>query len=155
MREAKCYDVKMKIHIVTVGTPKLEYAKAGWQEYTSRLQHYHQLRVTHIADKHNDADHFLTAVKSGGSAYVVALTIDGPQLTSHELAAFLDTRAQQAQELCLLVGGPDGLPQQVIEAANQQLGLSALTFPHDLAMVILAESLYRASTINSNQPYHR
>lgn len=145
----------MKIHIVTVGAPKLEYAKAGWQEYIGRLQHYHQVRVTHIADKHNDAEHLLAAGKNGGSSYVVALTIDGPQFSSHQLAAFLDKRAQQAQELCLLIGGPDGLPQSVINTADRELGLSALTFPHDLAMVVLAESLYRASTISSNQPYHR
>lgn len=145
----------MKIHIITVGSPKLDYAKAGWQEYLGRLQHYHQIRVTHIADKHNDADHLLQASRTSTAPYVVALTIDGPQQTSHQLAAFVDKRAQQAQELCFIIGGPDGLPQAVIDQANQELGLSALTFPHDLAMVVLAESLYRASTINSRHPYHR
>ncbi|MBC7707941.1 23S rRNA (pseudouridine(1915)-N(3))-methyltransferase RlmH [Polaromonas sp.] len=142
----------MKIHIVTVGAPKLAYAKAGWEEYIGRLLHYHQVRITHIADKHNDTEHLLAVTKG---CYLVVLTIDGPQYSSHELAKFLDRRAQAGQELCLMIGGPDGLPPEVINAANQQLGLSSLTFPHDLAMVVLAESLYRASTINDNQPYHR
>ena len=142
----------MKIHIVTVGAPKLDYAKAGWDEYTGRLKHYHQLSVSHIPDKHNTADHLLALTKGN---YVVVLTVDGPQFTSHELAKFLDQRAQLGPEVCFMIGGPDGLPSAVIKAASQQLGLSRLTFPHDLAMVILAESLYRASTINDNRPYHR
>ena len=142
----------MKIHIVTVGAPKLDYAKAGWDEYIGRLQHYHQLRISHVSDKHNDSEHLLAAAKS---SYLIALTIDGPQYTSHKLASFLEHRAQIGQEVCFMIGGPNGLPGEVIKAANQQLGLSSLTFPHDLAMVVLVESLYRASTINDNQPYHR
>lgn len=142
----------MKINIITIGAPKLDYAKAGWKEYTDRLQHYHQFRATHIADKNNDAPHILSAAKGG---VLIALTIDGPQLSSHELAAFLEQQAQRGQELHFVIGGPDGLPAEVIQAAAKELGLGTLTFPHDLAMVILAEALYRASTINSNQPYHR
>lgn len=142
----------MKIHIVTVGAPKLDYAKAGWDDYISRLHHYHQLRISHVPDKHNDTAHLLAAAKS---SYLVVLTIGGPQYSSHDLASFLERRSQTGQEVCFMIGGPDGLPDGVIKAANQQLGLSSLTFPHDLAMVVLAESLYRASTINENQPYHR
>lgn len=143
----------MRLHIVTVGTPKLAYAKAGWDEYLSRLKHYHTVRVTHIADKYAyDPAHLLQAC---GSAYKVALVIDGKQFTSHELAAFLDKRALDAREVCLLIGGPEGLPGEVIQQADLQLGLSRLTFPHDLAMVVLLEALYRASTISAGIPYHK
>ena len=142
----------MKLHIITVGAPKLSYAKLGWQEYWSRLQHYHQIRVTHIADKYNDINHFLAAAKG---SYVVALTIDGPQQTSQKLAAFLDAKAHHGREVSFLIGGPEGLPSKVISQADQELGLSQLTFPHDLAMLVLLEALYRASTINANIPYHK
>jgi 23S rRNA (pseudouridine1915-N3)-methyltransferase len=142
----------MKLHLITVGSPKLEYAKAGWDEYTSRLQHYHQVKLTHIPDRHNDAAHLLEAM---GKAYKVVLAIDGEPFNSRTLAAFLDKRAHTAQEICFVIGGPDGLPAEVITAADHRWRLSQLTFPHDLAMVILAESLYRASTISAGQPYHR
>jgi 23S rRNA (pseudouridine1915-N3)-methyltransferase len=142
----------MKLHIVTIGEPKLAYAKAGWQEYLTRLQHYHTVRVTHIADKHNNADCLLQAA---GNAYKVALVIEGKQLSSPELAEFLDKRALDGKELCLLIGGPDGLPTEVITTSDYQWSFSRLTFPHDLAMVILVETLYRASTIGAGQPYHR
>lgn len=142
----------MKLHIITVGEPKLAYARAGWSEYLARLQHMHRVRVTHIADKHNDAEHLLQAA---GGAYKVALVIDAPQFTSSELAQFLEKRAQDAREICFLIGGPEGLPASVVTAADKQWGLSKLTFPHDLAMVVLLEALYRASTITVGHPYHK
>jgi 23S rRNA (pseudouridine1915-N3)-methyltransferase len=145
----------MKIHIVTIGEPKLAYAKAGWEEYIARLRHYHTVKITHISDKNNNDAHILEASQSGTNPYVVALTINGPQLTSQLLAKFMDDKTNQARELCLLIGGPDGLSETVIAKADRCLGLSALTFPHDLAMVVLAEALYRASTLNSGHPYHR
>ncbi|HEX8182108.1 MAG TPA: 23S rRNA (pseudouridine(1915)-N(3))-methyltransferase RlmH [Candidatus Saccharimonadales bacterium] len=142
----------MKIHIITIGEPKLPYARAGWAEYIDRLKHYHTVRITHIADKHNDAGHLLQAT---GQAYSVALVIESTQLSSHELARFIEARNQDGREVTFLIGGPDGLPSEVIAAADMQWSFSRLTFPHDLAMVVLAETLYRASTIAAGQPYHR
>lgn len=142
----------MKIHLVTVGAPKLAYAQHGWEEYRQRLAHYHQLRTTHIPDKHNDAEHLQATI---GAAYLVTLEITGKQLSSPELAAFLEKRALDGRETCFVIGGPEGLPAQITETADFHWSFSQLTFPHDLAMIILLESLYRASTINSGHPYHK
>ena len=143
----------MKIHLLTVGQPKLDYARSGWELYTKRLEHYHTLRITHIPDKHAyDAAYLL---EKAGKNYIVALVIGAPEFNSPQLAQFLQERALASQEVCFIIGGPEGLPQQVIEAAHKQWGLSTLTFPHDLAMVITAEALYRASTISAGQPYHK
>ncbi len=142
----------MKIHIITIGSPKLAYAQAGFEEYLGRLKHYHSVRVTHIADKWNDTEHIRSAV---GDAYTVALEIDAAQFSSHELAHFIESRNQIGLEVAFLIGGPDGLPGAIRSGADKQLGFSKLTFPHDLAMVILVEALYRASTIAAGQPYHR
>jgi len=143
----------MKLHVITVGEPKLAYARAGWQEYLQRLRHYHQVRVTHVPDKRAyDAAYLL---QTTSNAYTVALVIEGRQLSSPELAAFLEKRALDSKEVCFLVGGPEGLPTAVRDATDVQWSFGQLTFPHDLAMVILAESLYRASTITAGQPYHK
>lgn len=142
----------MKIHIITIGKPKLPYAIIGWDEYWSRLSHYHQLQVSHINDKNNNYKSIQPIIKNN---YVVALEITGKQLTSYELATFLEKRAIIDSNICFIIGGPDGLPKEIIKQANFLWSFSHLTFPHDLAMVILLESLYRASTIISNQPYHR
>lgn len=148
-----CYDRVMKLHLITVGEPKLAYARSGWEEYRRRLQHYHQVQVTHISDKYAyDTDYIL---KAAGNSYKVALVIDGAQFSSPELAAFLEKRALEGRVVSLLIGGPEGLPEAVRDAADFQWSFSKLTFPHDLAMVILLESLYRASTISAGQPYHK
>ena len=143
----------MKLHLITIGEPKLAYAQAGWQEYSKRLSRYHDVRVSHLADKWaNDSKRILQAV---GSAYLVALVINGEELSSETLATFLTKRALEGKEVCFVIGGPDGLPAEVIERAAYAWSFSKLTFPHDLAMVVLAEALYRASTIAADHPYHR
>lgn len=143
----------MKLHLITIGEPKLTYARAGFQEYLGRLKHYHSMRVTHIADKYNDTEHILQA--AGDGSYKVALVIDAKQFSSPELATFIESRNQDGREVACLIGGPDGLPPEVIAACDMKWSFSRLTFPHDLAMVVLAETLYRASTIAAGQPYHR
>lgn len=142
----------MKINIITIGEPKLAYARAGWSEYVERLKHYHTLRVTHIADKHNDAEHILRAASA---TYKVGLVIEAEQFSSPELASFIEQHNQDGREVAFLIGGPDGLPSEVIQVCDRQWSFSRLTFPHDLAMVVLVETLYRASTIAAGQPYHR
>lgn len=141
----------MKIHVITIGSPKLAYAKAGWDEYLKRLGHYHQVRVTHIADKHNDSAHLQAAV---GNSFVVGLVIKGQEFSSPSLAAFLEKRALDGRETSFVIGGPDGLPDDIISQLDVSWSFGALTYPHDLAMLMLLESLYRASTINAGQPYH-
>lgn len=143
----------MKIHIVTVGSPKLSYAKQGWAEYLKRLGRYHTVRVTHVADKRAYDASFL--LQTAGSAHKVALVIDGPQFSSPELAHFLDELSLEGREICFLIGGPEGLPQEVIDNSDSKWSFSKLTFPHDLAMVVLLESLYRASSISAGHPYHK
>jgi 23S rRNA (pseudouridine1915-N3)-methyltransferase len=142
----------MKLHIITIGKPKLSYAKQGWEEYLGRLQRYHTVRVTHLADKY--ADDSSKIIETSGDSYRVGLIIEGEQLTSRQLAAFLDVRALEAKEVCFIIGGPDGLPALVQAAMDFQWSLGKLTLPHDLAMVNLAEALYRASTISAGTPYH-
>jgi 23S rRNA (pseudouridine1915-N3)-methyltransferase len=143
----------MKLHIITIGKPKLAYARAGWEEYIGRLQRYHTVRVTHLADKYaSDANKIL---ETAGQSYRIVLEIEGQQLTSPQLAAFLQKRELEGREVSCIIGGPEGLPKEVIEQADYQLSFGKLTFPHDLAMVVLAETLYRASTILAGTPYHK
>jgi 23S rRNA (pseudouridine1915-N3)-methyltransferase len=107
-----------------------------------------------LADKH--AYDAAAILQAAGSAHKVALVIDGGrEYSSPELAYALEQRTQTGQEVCYIIGGPKGLPPAVIEACDARWSFSKLTFPHDLAMVILAEALYRASTITAGHPYHK
>lgn len=142
----------MKIHVITIGSPKLEYAKLGWQEYLRRLKRYESVEITHLPDKKNEPKYILEAA---GKAYKVALSIDGTQLSSPELANFLQAHILENKEMAFLIGGPEGLQKEVLDKCDVTLSFSRLTFPHDLAMVILMEALYRAATINAGLPYHK
>jgi 23S rRNA (pseudouridine1915-N3)-methyltransferase len=141
----------MKLHIITVGSPKLSYAKLGWEEYWKRLGHYHQLRVTHIADRHTTIASLQAAI---GTSTSVGLVINGQQFSSPGLASFLEKRALDGKEVSFIIGGPDGIPLPLQDKLNYQWSFGSLTYPHDLAMVMLLESLYRASTISAGLPYH-
>lgn len=143
----------MKLHIVTVGKPKLPYATQGWSDYLTRLQRLHTVRITHLADKYADDVAKFQEVTAG--TYTVALEITGKDLTSHQLADFLTKRELEAREVTFVIGGPDGLPQAIRTGADYQWSLSRLTLPHDLAMVVTLEALFRASTIKAGLPYHR
>jgi 23S rRNA (pseudouridine1915-N3)-methyltransferase len=143
----------MKIHLVTVGKPKLDYAKLGFEDYLGRLKRLHTVRLTQLGDKYaDDAAKFRETV---AGTYVVVLEITGSDLDTHALATFLQARELESREVSFVIGGPDGLPQTVRESADTRWSLSRLTLPHDLAMVVTAEALFRASTLNAGLPYHR
>jgi 23S rRNA (pseudouridine1915-N3)-methyltransferase len=85
---------------------------------------------------------------------VVALQVKGRALTSEELAAFIQ-RQSHVREICFCIGGPDGLAPEVDSRASLRWSISALTLPHALVRVVIAEALYRAVTIIKGHPYHR
>ena len=143
----------MKLHIITVGKPKLAYAQSGWDEYLGRLNRLHQVRVTQISDKYAYDAGKLAGAQQG--SYKVVLEITGKQFTSEALAGELTRLELLGKEISFLIGGPEGLPKTVRDSADMQWSFSKLTLPHDLAMVTLLEALYRASTINAGLPYHK
>jgi 23S rRNA (pseudouridine1915-N3)-methyltransferase len=125
----------------------------GWEEYVNRLQRLHTVRISQLHDKYtDDADKILA--ETTGTIRVV-LEILGKEYTSEDLATFLVARELESREVSFIIGGPDGLPTAVRETADYQWSLGRLTLPHDLAMVVTLEALYRASTINAHLPYHR
>ncbi|HZE61248.1 MAG TPA: 23S rRNA (pseudouridine(1915)-N(3))-methyltransferase RlmH, partial [Burkholderiales bacterium] len=76
-------------------------------------------------------------------------------MTTSGLARWLELRRQDGRDVAFLIGGADGLAGETKRGAEATLRLSALTLPHGLARVLLAEQLYRAASILENHPYHR
>lgn len=143
----------MKLRLVTIGKPKLHYAQLGWNEYLWRLVKFHQVEVKHLGDKY--ADDAAKILEATSGTYRVAMVIDAKTMRSHDLALFLKKRELDAKVMSFVIGGPEGLPAEVIDKADYHWSLSPLTFPHDLAMVVTLEAIYRASTINAGIPYHK
>jgi 23S rRNA (pseudouridine1915-N3)-methyltransferase len=86
---------------------------------------------------------------------VIALDVRGNSWSTEELAVRLHDWLGSGRDVALLVGGPDGLSAACLARADLKWSLSALTYPHSLVRVVLAEQLYRAWTINTGHPYHR
>ena len=86
---------------------------------------------------------------------LVVLDVLGNPITTMKLSSMLESWMQQGQDVSIIIGGPDGLSDELLSAASLKLSLSALTFPHPLVRVILLEQIYRAWSILNNHPYHR
>lgn len=90
-----------------------------------------------------------------GNEKIVVLDVKGKPLTTESLAVLVGDWQMAAQDIAILIGGPDGLDQRFLTGKYQKLSLSGLTMPHPLVRLLLIEQIYRALAINSNHPYHR
>ena len=86
---------------------------------------------------------------------LVVLDVLAKPVTTMNFSSMLDTWMQQGQDISIVIGGPDGVSNELLSQARQKISLSTLTFPHPLVRVILLEQIYRAWSILNNHPYHR
>ncbi|MFV9616818.1 MAG: 23S rRNA (pseudouridine(1915)-N(3))-methyltransferase RlmH [Gammaproteobacteria bacterium] len=89
------------------------------------------------------------------NSLLVVLDVLGKPVTTINFSSMLDIWLQQGQDISIVIGGPDGVSDELLSQARQKISLSALTFPHPLVRVILLEQIYRAWSILNNHPYHR
>jgi 23S rRNA (pseudouridine1915-N3)-methyltransferase len=155
----------MKLTLVSVGTRMPVWVEAGVAEYQKRLPREFELTVVEIPlsqrSKTTNLPHAIAkegeaCLKVVGSGdYLVALDVKGKLLTTEQWAARLGQLRDEGRNVSLLVGGPDGLAPACLAAADASWSLSALTFPHPVVRVIVAEQLYRVWSLLSHHPYHR
>jgi len=138
---------------------------AGYQEYSKRLPRECSLQLTEIPPaKRNKSLTPDQARQQEGKAMlaalpkdclVVALDVPGRSWGTEELSKRLQGWLAGGRDVALLVGGPDGLSKDCLARADLRWSLSALTYPHALVRVVVAEQLYRAWTLGTGHPYHR
>ena len=139
----------MRYHVVAVGRLRQAALRATADEYVKRLGRY-----THIEEREvKDEARLSGAIPQ--RARLVALSRTGEAWSSAELAEWTAVWDQEGRDVAFAIGGADGLPSPVLSSAERVWSLSALTFPHELARVIVLEQLYRAFTIRRGEPYHR
>ena len=159
----------MNITIIGVGKIKEKYLKLGIDEFSKRLTKYCKLDVIEIDDEKctenlSEKDMLIVKDKEGkkilskikNNSYVIALAIDGKNLSSEELADTMSKLAVRGNShITFVIGGSLGLSDEVLKRADYKLSFSKMTFPHQLMRLILLEQVYRAFRINNNEPYHK
>jgi len=139
----------MRYRVVAVGRMKDAALRTACDEYLGRLRHYAKVEELEVKDEAR----VLGAVPEGSR--LVALSRRGEAWASGELAEWTARWEQDGRDVALAIGGADTLPAEVLDTAERVWSLSPLTFPHELARLVLYEQLYRAYTIRRGEPYHR
>ena len=143
----------LRVSIIAVGKIKQAGMRAEIDDYLGRIRRYATFEEIELKDG-SDAElqpRFERALPK--RARVVALEVEGKPVTSQGLADVVRRAELDATPLAFLIGGAYGLPKAVSKAAHVQLSLSAMTLPHRLARLVLAEQIYRAFTILRGEPY--
>ncbi|MCE9852892.1 23S rRNA (pseudouridine(1915)-N(3))-methyltransferase RlmH [Shewanella chilikensis] len=155
----------MKLQLVAVGTKMPDWVSKGFAEYQRRFPRDMALELVEIpAGKRGknadiarilqkEGEAMLAAIPKGN--HIVTLDLPGRNWTTPELASAMEKWQLDGRDVSLLIGGPEGLAPACKQAASQSWCLSALALADPLVRVVVAESLYRAWSINNNHPYHR
>ncbi|MEO0984298.1 MAG: 23S rRNA (pseudouridine(1915)-N(3))-methyltransferase RlmH [Cyanobacteria bacterium J06639_14] len=139
-----------KVRLIAVGKVKKAWIREGVQVYRKRLP---ELEITSIKDSTpaKEGQQMLSLLK--GSDRLIALTEEGKSFSSPQFATFLSQA--DSNSLVFAIGSAAGLSHEVKAIATQALSLSPMTFPHEIAQLLLLEQLYRAKTILQGSSYHK
>jgi 23S rRNA (pseudouridine1915-N3)-methyltransferase len=155
----------VKLRLLAVGTRMPEWVQMAFADYSRRLPPEYGFVLQEIAVtprgknadiarlKRDEGEKILKALSR--DTRLVTLDERGSQWTTEQLAARLQAWQQDARDVTLAIGGPDGHAPEVLARADESWGLSRLVLPHALVRVVVTEALYRAWSVNSNHPYHR
>lgn len=155
----------MKLLVVSVGHKMPDWITAGFSEYAKRMPREAKIELIELKPEPRttgkttmqimeaEAQRILAALPQG--CLRIALDERGAQPTTRQLAAQMQDWLRQGRDVAFIIGGADGLHESVKNSAQHLLALSALTLPHAMVRVLLAEQLYRAHSLLHNHPYHR
>ena len=155
----------MRVRIIAVGTKMPSWVLEATQDYLKRFPREWSVEFVEIALGHigkgqdtakaiaKEGENMLAAIDD--RERVIALDVQGKSWSTEQLSQQMQHWQMDARNVALLVGGPDGLAPECLAKAEQRWSLSALTLPHPLVRVLLAEQLYRGWSILKNHPYHK
>ena len=160
----------LSVTLIAVGKLKEKFYSAAVEEYAKRLSAFCKFTIVELAEEkiksNNPNESQISEVinaegrrilqKIGQSDYVVAMCIEGKMLSSEELSKTIDNVSISGKStLDFIIGGSYGLSNEVKQRADLRLSMSRMTFPHQMARMILSEQIYRAFEISSNGKYHK
>ena len=155
----------MKLIVAAVGTRMPAWVDAAFAEYAKRMPRELPVQLAAVKAEPRAEGKPVAAMLAAEAVRLaaalpprcrrVALDERGTEVGSRDLAGKLEKWEEEGDDVAFLIGGPDGLDATMKKQAHETLRLSALTLPHGLARVLLAEALYRAASLGRGHPYHR
>ncbi len=155
----------MRLLIVAVGTRMPHWVSEGYEEFARRMPRELALELMEIKSEPRTAGKPVTALLAAEAARItqalparcrrIVLDERGQDVTTRQLAGLLAGWMAEGEDVAFIIGGADGLAPEIKAAGHATLRLSSLTLPHALVRVLLAEQLYRATSLLRNHPYHR
>ena len=158
----------LSITIICVGKLKENYLKEAINEYSKRLSRFGNLNIIEIADeklpekinssiineiKQKESKKILDVLKK--DSYKICLDLKGKEFTSENFSREIqDISLNKASSITFIIGGTLGLSNELIQACNDSICFSKMTFPHQLIRVFLLEQIFRAFKISNNETYH-
>lgn len=144
------------IKILCVGKIKEKYLKELICDYETRINKYHKLEIIEVKDNDNIKKETYEILKYfNNKDYNIALTIDGKSYNSINFSNHLNDLFNHFGIITFIIGGSNGLENDIINKCNESLSFSNLTFPHGLFRGILLEQVYRSFKIQNNERYHK
>lgn len=156
----------MRVRLLAIGDRMPDWVVRGYEEYARRLAGDVRLELEEIpmprrskGDVARNMTDEARALRKRLEKYPgilrVALEVEGRIMTTDTLTAKLSAQRDEGRDVALLVGGPDGLCPDLSRECDERWSLSALTLPHPLVRIVIAEQVYRAWTLMTGHPYHR
>ena len=143
------------IKIICVGKVKEAFYRDAIDEYMKRMGKYHKVEIIEVADSNIKNEKELILKKVDKKDYIITMEIEGRENTSIEFANLIDKTLINNSNITFIIGGSDGLDDEIKKLSNYKLSFSRMTFPHQLFRVILLEQIYRAFKIMNNESYHK
>ena len=143
------------IKIICVGKIKEIFYKDAIDEYMKRLSKYHKVVIDELPDSNMNKEKDLILKHINKKDYIITLEIEGKEINSESLANLIDKTLITKPNITFIIGGSDGLHDDVKKISNYKLSFSKMTFPHQLFRIILLEQIYRSFKIIHNESYHK
>ena len=158
----------MNLSIVCVGKLKEDYLKSAIAEYKKRLSRFTDFEIIEVPDQkipenagekleeqilNKEGKLILSKIKN--NSYVIAMCIEGKQLSSEDLADEINNISMSNSNITFIIGGSLGLSKAVKQRADKCISFGKITLPHQLMRVVLSEQIYRSFKINANEAYHK
>ena len=142
------------IKIICIGKLKEKYLVDACLEYSKRIRKYTKIEIIELKDSTMDEERD-NILKYINKEFIITLEIDGIMLDSKSLAQKIENTFLTNSNITFIIGGSDGLHDDIKKISNYKLSFSKLTFPHQLFRVMLLEQIYRSFKILNNETYHK